>query len=214
MTRVAVFIDYQNAYMRARESFGNPRSDPYTFGQVYPLRLGTLLNIKGLRVDPARELEHVRVYRGEPDAKHSRSGQAACQRQVSLWAAQDRVFPCTRPLHYRPTARDGAGRAVAWEAREKGIDVMIAIDMVMGAVRDEYDVAVLVSADTDLVPAIEAVLNLGKRAEVASWRPDEGWGSRLSLPGRNLWCHWLDHADFDHVRDEADYTKPVAGMPE
>lgn len=82
-----------------------------------------------------------------------------------------------------------------------------AIDMVMGAVRDEYDVAVLVSADTDLVPAIEAVLNLGKRAEVASWRPDEGWGSRLSLPGRNLWCHWLDHADFDHVHDETDYTR-------
>ncbi len=83
----------------------------------------------------------------------------------------------------------------------------------MGAVRDDFDVAVLMSADTDLVPALEAVLGLGKRVEVASWKPTKGWGSRLVLPGRNVWCHWLDRADFEHVRDDTDYTQPVEADP-
>src|SRR3989338_7455544 len=33
--------------------------------------------------------------------------------------------------------------------REKGVDVQIAIDLVIGAVEDMYDVAVVVSSDTD-----------------------------------------------------------------
>jgi hypothetical protein len=32
MTRVAVFVDYQNVYMRAREAFGEPRVDPPRLG--------------------------------------------------------------------------------------------------------------------------------------------------------------------------------------
>lgn len=213
MTRIKVFVDYQNTYMRAREAFGDPKADPFTFGQVLPRRLGLLLRQRGESVDPARELAEVRVYRGEPDAKRSPVGQAACQRQVRFWDAQARVTPITRPLHYLPVAWDGSGRPTDWEAREKGIDVMVALDMVMGAVRDEYDVCVLVSADTDLVPAIEAVLELGKRLELASWRPDHGWGSRLAVPGRALWCHWLGHTDFDKVRDDNDYTRPVQATP-
>jgi len=206
---VVIFVDYQNAYMRARQSFGEPNVDRSVFGQIYPRRLGSLLVAQGRVVDQARQLTEVRVYRGEPDATRSPSGHAACQRQVGLWVAQARVMPCLRPLHYRPTAWGRNGKATAWEAREKGIDVLLAVDMVMGAMRDDYDVAVLVSADTDLLPAVEAVLDVGKRIEVTAWRPDKGWGSRLRLPGRNIWCHWLGHADFDRVRDDTDYTRPV-----
>lgn len=213
MTRLKVFVDYQNTYMRAREAFGDPDLVPYTFGQILPRRLGVLLRTKGHNIDPDREVVEVRVYRGEPDAKHSRVGQAACQRQVRFWEAQACVQPITRPLQYRPTAWNTSGNPTAWEAREKGIDVIMAIDMVMGASRDEYDVATLVSADTDLVPAVEAILALGKRVELASWRPDEGWGTRLSVPGRNLWCHWLDRDDFDRVRDDRDYAHPIEGRP-
>ncbi len=214
MTRVKVFIDYQNAYSLAREAFGNPDVDIFTFGQVSPRRLGVLLKTNGEAVDAQRELTEVRVYRGEPSAKHSPVGQRACQRQVRFWDAQAAVMSVSRPLHYRPIAWDRGGRPTRWEVREKGIDVLIAIDMVMGAVRDEYDVAVLVSADTDLVPALEAVLMLDKRVEVASWRPEHGWGKRLNVQGQNLWCHWLERADFDHVRDDTDYTRSVEGRPE
>jgi len=42
-------------------------------------------------------------------------------------------------------------------SREKGIDVKIATDLIVGAVDDKYDIAVIVSSDTDLVPAIDWV---------------------------------------------------------
>ncbi len=90
--------------MRARESFGNPRSDPYTFRQVYPLRLGTLLNTKGVGSRLGSGVETRAGLPGRARRQAQSLYQAAFQRQASLWAAQDRVFPCTRPLHYHPTA--------------------------------------------------------------------------------------------------------------
>jgi len=39
--------------------------------------------------------------------------------------------------------------------REKGTDVKIAVDLVVGAVDDIYDTAILVSSDTDLIPAVK-----------------------------------------------------------
>lgn len=37
---------------------------------------------------------------------------------------------------------------------EKGVDVQIAVDIVRGAIKDEYDICYLISSDTDLLPAI------------------------------------------------------------
>lgn len=48
---------------------------------------------------------------------------------------------------------------------EKGVDVQIAVDICMKAVRNEYDRLIIVSSDTDLVPAIEEVKSLGKKVE-------------------------------------------------
>ncbi len=41
--------------------------------------------------------------------------------------------------------------------REKGVDVKIAADLIMGAIEDRYDTAILVSSDADLLPAISCV---------------------------------------------------------
>ena len=38
---------------------------------------------------------------------------------------------------------------------EKGVDVQIAVDMVRGAINNEFDICYLISSDTDLLPAIE-----------------------------------------------------------
>ena len=69
MTRVAVFIDYQNVYHCAREAFGAPQHDPPTFGHVRPQRLALLLKQLGEEVDPRRELCAVAVYRGQPPSQ-------------------------------------------------------------------------------------------------------------------------------------------------
>ena len=47
MTRVAVFIDYENSRFGAREVFGDPRRDPYTFGHVEPQKLALVLKQLG-----------------------------------------------------------------------------------------------------------------------------------------------------------------------
>lgn len=49
--------------------------------------------------------------------------------------------------------------------REKGTDVKIAIDLVIGAADNFYDTAVLISSDTDLIPAIKYIKYKGKRFE-------------------------------------------------
>jgi uncharacterized LabA/DUF88 family protein len=210
VTRVAVFIDYQNVYQGAREAFGIRTH--FTDGQIYPRRAGLLLTDRGRAVDAARELTSVTVFRGEPSAVHSTVGQAACQRQVMFWRAQVFVDAVTRPLKYYATGvRNGAS---LWEAREKGIDVLIALRMVLGAMRDEYDVAILFSCDTDLVPAVETVLELGKRCEVAAWSGQRGHRSRLSLPGKQIWCHWLTVNDYStYLCDPTDYTLPQGAPP-
>ena len=51
---------------------------------------------------------------------------------------------------------------------EKRVDVSIAVDMVTMAYGGQYDVAYLLSADGDFVPAVEAVKKLGKKVFAAS----------------------------------------------
>ena len=51
------------------------------------------------------------------------------------------------------------------EYKEKGTDVKIAVDLVVGAVDDQYDTAILVSSDTDLIPAVKYIKYKKKRFE-------------------------------------------------
>jgi uncharacterized LabA/DUF88 family protein len=54
--------------------------------------------------------------------------------------------------------------------KQKEVDVSIAVEMLMHAVNDHYDVAILISGDRDFIPAIRAVQNLGKKVEVAAFK--------------------------------------------
>lgn len=45
---------------------------------------------------------------------------------------------------------------------EKGVDVQMAVDILRGAYKDEYDQAFLISSDSDLIPAIEEAQIFGK----------------------------------------------------
>ncbi len=72
-----------------------------------------------------------------------------------------------RPLRYDPY--DPTARPI-----EKGIDVQIAIGALEAVLTEACDVAVVFSHDTDLLPAIEAIVRLrGPSAvETASWSSD------------------------------------------
>ena len=52
---------------------------------------------------------------------------------------------------------------------EKGVDVMLATDLVIHAYKDHYDTAIVVSGDADFYPALQAVKDVGKHVEVAAF---------------------------------------------
>ena len=188
-----MFVDYQNVLSTARRTF-HPRPHRSADGQVDPLALGRLLVAKRRRPSV---LEQVRVYRGLPDPVRERMTYAANQRQAAAWDTHAPVVATfRRPLRYpKGWPRE---RAI-----EKGVDVALAVDFVRLAASGTYDVGVLFSMDTDLVPALEAGRDYA-HVEVAAWK---GSNRRLAI-GQNLpWCHFLDRGDYDAVRDGTDYGK-------
>ena len=48
---------------------------------------------------------------------------------------------------------------------EKGVDVQLAVDLLVGAYENTYDTAIILSSDTDLIPAIKKVREIGKSVE-------------------------------------------------
>jgi len=63
--------------------------------------------------------------------------------------------------------RLGSTKVTQGIAVEKGIDIMLATDLLYFAWNDFYDVAMLVSGDSDFAYALQAVKNMGKHVEVA-----------------------------------------------
>jgi uncharacterized LabA/DUF88 family protein len=61
--------------------------------------------------------------------------------------------------------------------KEKGIDVWIAIDMVKEAIKENIDVAVLISGDADFVPAFSLIKDIGKN--VLSCSVPRGYSNEL-----------------------------------
>jgi len=195
--RVAVFFDYQNLYRSARECFSPPGA-PHREGQVDPLALARLI---ASRSPFPRRLDQVRIYRGLPHAWRDPKGYGAASRQCRRWA-QGGAVVTTRPLRYPANWPNSP-------PEEKGIDVVLALDFVLGAMTGDFEVGILMSLDTDLRPALERVVQqAAARAEVAAWSAPSGHSRRLALPGRRLWCHWLDQADYRVVADPTDYTRP------
>ena len=199
MSRVIVFVDAQNFYRGARRAFFDDAIDPYRFGQFQPWTLGELLSSR----DAGRTLAEVRLYTGRPDAYLQPAAHRANVLQCQAWErAGSHVF--TRQLRYPygwPDNADGQ------RPQEKGSDVRMALDIALLAYKGQYDVGVVCSADTDLIPAIEEVLD-GERetkVEVAGWRAGR-FGQRLSIKSQNLWCHWLSRDDYERVRDDTDYA--------
>jgi uncharacterized LabA/DUF88 family protein len=198
LRRVVIFVDYQNVYRRARDAFHDHRTDPFWIGQVNPVSLGNL--IVRLSGESNRSLQQVRMYRGMPNASKDQTGYAAARRQIADWERSPLVHVTSPPFRYPadyPSTRP----------QEKGIDVQIAVDFVMMAVRDEYHVGIIMSNDTDLRPPLEEILALNRQTvEVAAWSPPFAQRRRLSVPGVPLRCHWINQIEYENVRDNNDYT--------
>ena len=58
---------------------------------------------------------------------------------------------------------------------EKGVDIMLATDLLRFAWNDLYDVAILVSGDGDFAYALQAAKDRGKHVEVAAFSSNLSW---------------------------------------
>jgi uncharacterized LabA/DUF88 family protein len=204
---VVLFLDWQNVYNGAREAFFAP-SEPRWHGQVDPVALA-----QHLAADSPfdRQLRQVRIYRGQPDPALDPKGYAASSRQIAAWERSPLAHVTTRSLRY-PNGWPGKARP-GERPQEKGIDVTLAIDFVVMAVRGTFDVGILMSTDTDMKPALQAVAELtqshGTRADVAAWSAPGRHNRRLSISTRNLYCHWVGKDTYDRIADTANYSRPT-----
>jgi len=62
-----------------------------------------------------------------------------------------------RVTNYKALLKAGFTEIEYERAREKGIDVKLATDLIICAIDNQYDIAILISSDTDLVPAVDWV---------------------------------------------------------
>lgn len=190
-----VFVDYQNVHGWARRRFHPVNSHP-AVGHIDPLRLGQHLVARRRRPS---ELTGVRVYRGRPIPDYQPRAAAANDRQTAVWERSATVTVIRRPLRYPADWPETP-------ASEKGIDVALAIDLVRLAMSKQYDVAVLVSSDTDLLLAVETLYDLRlAHIELATW----SGANRLRFPGSQLpWCHYINEGQYRALEDPTDYAAP------
>jgi len=206
--RVTVFLDWQNVYNHARESF-HARGDHYTKGQVNPVDLSEVLTSRV----PGGSLTAIRIYRGMPDNAYDPNGYGAARRQESNWLRSDtRVIVTSRKLRYPDGYTHGSSNIGT--VKEKGIDVAMALDIVTMATDQSYDLAIVMSCDHDLAPAVERVLTRrstrgeGPGVEVAAWQKESRKSPRMRVTRGRVACHWLSQQDYWGVTDDRDYRRP------
>lgn len=214
MLRASVVIDYQNVHMTAHDVF-DPRGDlhdalihPVLFARAAIARRNSIQR-EGM---PHAQASRVLVFRGLPHVDHDWEQHRRCQQQATQWRADGAIVQL-RDLKY--TYQRGAdGRPQA-----KGIDVLCAIACVREASRDDVDLVVLASRDTDLVPALDEVHDMhtadparNARIETLTW-DNLKWqeehtrrtGSIRPTAPRRIWNTNLDRACYNASRDTHHY---------
>lgn len=201
MRRVAVYIDWQNCYHSARAAF-HEEWEPSRYGNIRPKAFAEMLAQKQSAAD---RLVHVGVYRGEPNPRKDPQTHAAHMRQRQAWVDEcgpELLRVRTRPLRYPP------GRPLV-DAEEKGIDVQLAIDAMVMGVQGEYELAVLATTDTDLLPVVEGLVAL----KASTGKPDVaviGWAGTSQKLEAGVPILWIGRHDYEAVRNREDFNLSTA----
>lgn len=139
--RVQIFIDGSNFYHGLKSECGNVKVDYLKFSEL---------------LAGGRKLIRLNFYTSTVDANHD--SVAAVNQQRFLDAIRHVPYVSTkyRPLKYKGNV-----------PFEKGVDILIATDMLTAALRNCYDTAILVSGDGDFVEVLEEIKRAGKQVENA-----------------------------------------------
>ena len=139
--RVAIFIDGSNLYHGLRSNFGR-----------YNINFADFAN----KLCVSRRLFRTYYYNVLQDPVQ----------RPDAHREQQEFLDTLRQTPYLEV-RLGSTKLTQGIPVEKGVDIMLATDLLYFAWNDSYDVAVLVSGDSDFAYALQAVKNMGKHVEVA-----------------------------------------------
>ncbi len=192
--RTAVLIDGQNLYHGARAAWSpGPavQGSPYGYPSYDVQEVAAALCAR----DARRVLSQIRFYTGVPSPKQNAFWHG-------FWSNKLRFLGSQGVYVYRGRISRGG--------QEKGVDVSIAVDLVALTYDQAYEVAIIVSQDWDLGPAVALARKIARaqrRSLVfeSAFPYEVGKGSPRGIPG----CTWIhiERALYDACRDPNDYRR-------
>ena len=196
--RACLLIDYQNIHLTGHDAFcpeGVPRHESLLLPGSYAQQIEDVRAAMAPSEVAQAHIDRIVVFRGMPSNRKQPESYSRSQAQFSQWSVDRRVEIAKRPLRYPPGWPDVP-------AQEKGIDVMLAVELIQVAMGGEFGVVIVATHDTDLEPAIETAEGLGSTVvETAGWQ-----GRKLLRGGRgDRWHTFLNGAHFVRCRDRNPY---------
>lgn len=169
MERVQIFIDGGNFYHLALKKLGINESSFNFEAFADFLANNRTINNQGKRL----YIGTVREKAGDLKSKFAMSKQVALFNilKATNWEIKtsklktrtEKLVIDERVEGYQALHKAGIYTIKFERSREKGIDVKLATDLIVGAVDNQYDTAVIVSSDSDLIPAIDWVRHRMKK---------------------------------------------------
>ena len=184
-----VLFDGQNLYRLAMRAYGPGR--PYSWPSYDIVKLAHALT----STTSGRTVSEIRFYTGVPN----QSQDAFWHR---FWNNKLRALQRQGVYVYR-----GRLNSSGQNVQEKGVDVSLAIDLVQATHQQSYDVAIIVSQDSDLAPAVA----LAQQVAQAQNRTVEFESAFPPVPSRRLFgikgtkSISIDKTTYDNCLDLTDY---------
>ena len=198
--RAVTFVDGQNLYHAARESFGHsfPNYDVWALSEAVCRNAGW-------------HLVEARFYTGIPDhADDTRWNQFWTSKLAVMGRQGVRVF--SRPLRYRNRSvqlPDGTQHTYL-AGEEKVVDIRIALDVIRLANARRYDVAILFSQDQDLSEVASEIRTIAGQQnrwiKIASAFPFSPTTRNRRGIEKTDWIR-IDRATYDACLDRRDYRR-------
>ena len=191
--RVIVFVDGQNLYRQAKRAWraGDGASSRYSWPSYDVEKLAKTMAER----TPDRRLVEIRFYTGVPKRSVS-------SHWYDFWSNKIRFLRSRGVYVYRGRINSGG--------QEKGVDVSLALDLVVAAYERRFDVAIIVSQDSDFGPAVQAAKRIAESQGrflifESAFPVGRGSSSRQGIDGTK-WIP-IDKAAYDACLDPRDYRR-------
>ena len=194
--RTIVFFDGQNLFRSAKDAWGPSQpnsSSPYDWPSYDVEKLAQYL----VSLTPGRTLQEIHFYTGV----HNRN------------VKPDLYWFWTNKLNHLEVQGIYVYRGRVSNGQEKGVDVSLAIYLIQATYEKRYEVAIIVSKDSDFGPAVALAKVIaesqGRNLAFQSAfpvAPNTPKKKRRGVPGTQ-WVH-IDQSGYDACRDWNDYRSP------